>query len=216
MSLASFYGGSHKGSVFGYSAQYGDDYHWGQDIKGHPEGTPIPALAAGTVAQAGWQSAHGWYISVDTGDGWFDTYSHMASLWHDVGAWLEQGASVGPLGTTGLSTGPHLHTQRTRNPFPWAHGTEVDPWPRIVSLITGTASGGSSQFIVPASEESEMIHVFVAKNISWILVNAATKQYWQTGDQNVANMWARLFGDARTARPEDIPTLLLVTGAKAA
>lgn len=216
MSLAGFYGGSHKGSVFGYSAQYGGDFHYGQDIKGHPVGTPIPALAAGTVVRAGWQSAHGYWLAVDTGDGWFDTYSHMVSIWHDVGAWVGQGATVGPLGNTGLSTGPHLHLQRTRNPFPWSHGTEVDPWPRIAQIITGTASGGSTPFIVPASEESEMIHVCVAKNRSWMLINNTTKQYWQTGDQNVANMWARLFGDARIVLAEDVPTLLLVTGAKAA
>lgn len=146
MSLASFYGGAHKGSVFGYSAQYGDGYHWGQDIDDHDEGTPIPALAAGRVARAGWQVAHGWWTAVDTGDGWYDTYSHMVGLWHDVGAELGQGDAVGPLGTTGLSTGPHLHTQRTRNPFPWSHGTEIDPWPRIANLITASAGGGTTPF----------------------------------------------------------------------
>ena len=215
MSLAGFYGGSHKGSVFGYSAQYGDDFHYGQDIKGHATGTPIPALAAGIVDRAGWNAAHGWYIAVDTGDGWYDTYSHMVSLWHDVGAWIPQGATVGPLGSTGLSTGPHLHTQRTRNPFPWAHGTEIDPWPRIAQIITGTASGGSSAFIIPV-EEPKMIHVSVEANKSWMLVNPVTKLYWQTDSQAVANMWARLFGNASKARPEDIPTLILVTGANPA
>ena len=197
MTLAGFYGGSHKGSVFGYSAQYGDDYHWGQDIKGHPEGTPIPALAAGTVAQAGWQSAHGWYISVDTGDGWFDTYSHMVSLWHDVGAWLEQGASVGPLGTTGLSTGPHLHTQRTRNPFPWSHGTEVDPWPRIVNTITGTSGGGLNPFDPEEDDMIDSMFAVVDGVPSWCWLNWGTGKVLAVHTQEEADWVGGYMGSVR-------------------
>ena len=150
--LAGFYGGTHKGSVFGYSAQYGADFHWGQDIKGHPTGTPIPALAAGVISHTGWQSGHGWWAAVDTQDGWYDTYSHMVSLWNNQGTWLNAGDTVGPLGNTGISFGAHLHTQRTRTPFPWSHGTEVDPWPRIVGIISGTSGGGA---LVPIDEEEE-------------------------------------------------------------
>lgn len=175
--LASFYGGDHKGSVFGYSSEYGHKYHYGQDISGHVQGTPIPALAAGRVARAGWQSSHGWWLAVDTGDGWYDTYSHMVSLWHDVDAWIAVGGTVGPLGSTGESSGPHLHKQRTRNPFPWSHGTEVDPWPRIVNLLTSSAGSGITPF---ESEEDNMasgivfINTDVSQNGKWLFALAGS------------------------------------------
>lgn len=143
MSVASFYGGDHKGSVFGYSAEYGPDFHYGQDIKRHPSGTPIPSLSTGRIVRSEWQSSHGWFVSVDSGDGWFWTYSHMDAQGFPVGTSVGIGTSLGSVGSTGQSTGPHTHVQRTRNPLPWVHGTEVDPWPQIAQIITSSSGGGT-------------------------------------------------------------------------
>lgn len=141
MSIASFYGGDHKGSVFGRSEEYGPDYHWGQDFKRHPEGTPIPSLSAGTIVLSEKQDGHGWFVSVDSGDGWYWTYSHMDMQGFPVGTTVTLGFSLGSVGSTGQSTGPHVHVQRTRNPRPWLHGTEVDPWPQIAAILATTAGG---------------------------------------------------------------------------
>lgn len=217
MSLASFYGGAHKGSVFGESAGY-DGFHYGQDVKGHAQGTPIPALAAGRVARAGWQVAHGWWTAVDTGDGWYDTYSHMVALWHDVGTELGQGDAVGPLGTTGLSTGPHLHTQRTRNPFPWAHGTEIDPWPRIASLISGIAGGGISPFD-PEEDDMTLPLYFQAIDNNGLDVGVGVHDWWvrPSPGSPLLRMTQGQVADAWTAEgiahaPFDYPTRVMTRG----
>jgi murein DD-endopeptidase MepM/ murein hydrolase activator NlpD len=77
-----------------------------------PTGTPVLATASGTVVLAGWCSrGTGNCVVIDHGDGWKSQYFHLSRVDVATGAQVGQGQRVGGLGSTGRSTGPHLHFQ---------------------------------------------------------------------------------------------------------
>lgn len=77
-----------------------------------PTGTPVLATASGTVVLAGWCSrGTGNCVVIDHGDGWKSQYFHLSRVDVAAGARVGQGQRVGGLGSTGRSTGPHLHFQ---------------------------------------------------------------------------------------------------------
>ncbi len=74
-------------------------------------GTPILAAGNGTVLKAGWSSGHGKHTEIQHANGYVTTYSHQSNFAAGIvpGAKVRQGQVIGYLGSTGLSTGPHLH-----------------------------------------------------------------------------------------------------------
>jgi len=72
-------------------------------------GTPIHAAAAGRVVHAGWYGAYGIAVIIDHGDGWSTLYGHCSSVNVGVGQNVPSGEAIGNVGSTGYSTGPHLH-----------------------------------------------------------------------------------------------------------
>jgi len=104
------------------STYYGG-YHAGIDIDGfNAYGAPISAAASGTVVLASWSDAgYGYHVIIDHGDGTQTLYAHLSEIWVSAGQWVNQGEGVGALGSTGYSTGPHLHFEIHVN------GYAVDP-----------------------------------------------------------------------------------------
>ncbi len=86
----------------------GSEYHSGQDISA-PKGTPVVAPADGTVTHAGWQSGYGNLVTVDHGNGLSTRYGHLSKVEVAAGQEVKRGALLGLVGSTGRSTGPHLH-----------------------------------------------------------------------------------------------------------
>jgi murein DD-endopeptidase MepM/ murein hydrolase activator NlpD len=82
--------------------------HEGIDIAGG-SGTPIAAAATGTVISAGWSGGYGQLVVLDHGDGLSTAYAHLSSIAVSAGQTVPQGSVVGGMGTTGSSTGVHLH-----------------------------------------------------------------------------------------------------------
>lgn len=82
--------------------------HEGIDIAGG-SGTPIAAARSGTVIVAGWSGGYGNLVVVDHGGGLSTAYAHLSSIAVSVGQGVGQGTVVGGMGTTGHSTGVHLH-----------------------------------------------------------------------------------------------------------
>lgn len=74
-------------------------------------GTPILAAGNGTVLKAGWSSGYGKHTEIQHANGYVTTYSHQSNFAAGIvpGAKVRQGQVIGYLGSTGLSTGPHLH-----------------------------------------------------------------------------------------------------------
>ncbi len=94
--------------------------HTGIDIA-VPSGTPVHAAAGGTVVYAGWMSGYGYLVAIDHGTGLATAYAHNSSLLVTVGARVGQGQVVSLSGSTGHSTGPHVHFEVRVN------GVPVDP-----------------------------------------------------------------------------------------
>jgi murein DD-endopeptidase MepM/ murein hydrolase activator NlpD len=84
------------------------EYHKGQDIAA-PTGTPISATADGVVVVAGWVKGYGNGIYIDHGNGITTRYGHLSRIDVVVGQTVKRGGHLGLVGSTGRSTGPHLH-----------------------------------------------------------------------------------------------------------
>jgi murein DD-endopeptidase MepM/ murein hydrolase activator NlpD len=82
--------------------------HEGIDL-GAAEGTPIAAAAAGTVVYAGWLEGYGNLTVIDHGGGLATAYGHQSRIVVSAGEQVSQGEIIGYVGSTGHSTGPHLH-----------------------------------------------------------------------------------------------------------
>lgn len=98
-------------SPFGYRIHpiYGyKKFHYGVDLAA-PKGTPIKAAKAGTVVAASYGSSAGYYVQINHGDGFQSKYLHMTHYIVKTGQYVTQGQVIGYVGSTGASTGPHLH-----------------------------------------------------------------------------------------------------------
>jgi murein DD-endopeptidase MepM/ murein hydrolase activator NlpD len=83
-------------------------HHSGIDISA-PPGHPVLAAAAGRVGFAGWQNGYGMTIELDHGEGWTTLYAHLSGIGVVEGQSLAAGEEIGAVGSTGASSGPHLH-----------------------------------------------------------------------------------------------------------
>ena len=98
--------------------------HQAIDISGNSYGKTIVASASGTVVRAnksGWGGGYGLYIMIDHGGGWATLYAHCSAVNVNVGQQVSQGQAIGKIGSTGDSSGPHLHFEVRYN------GVRVDP-----------------------------------------------------------------------------------------
>lgn len=83
-------------------------YHQGVDLGG-PAGTPIYASRSGVVTVATFSSSAGYYVTINHGDGFSSIYMHMTNYVVSGGAAVSAGQLIGYMGSTGISTGNHLH-----------------------------------------------------------------------------------------------------------
>ena len=95
-------------------------FHAGEDIAAN-SGTSILAADGGTVATATYSSSYGNYVMINHGGGRVTLYAHMSSMAVSVGQSVTKGQVIGYVGSTGLSTGPHLHFEVRVN------GATTDP-----------------------------------------------------------------------------------------
>lgn len=98
-------------------------YHWGHsaiDI-GAKIGTPIYSIEKGQITFSGWSNGYGYNIIVDHGGGQKSRYAHFSKLYVKKGALVDKGQQIGEMGSTGWSTGPHLHIEIIIN------GVKVNP-----------------------------------------------------------------------------------------
>jgi murein DD-endopeptidase MepM/ murein hydrolase activator NlpD len=105
--------------VSGFGMRWGR-MHEGIDIAAS-SGTPIRAAAGGTIIHAGWLGGYGNLVVVDHGNGLATAYAHASSILVAVGQQVSQGQTVSLVGSTGHSSGPHLHFEVRVN------GVAVDP-----------------------------------------------------------------------------------------
>jgi murein DD-endopeptidase MepM/ murein hydrolase activator NlpD len=94
-----------RGNPFGGA---GSEFHPGQDIAA-PRGTPVFAPADGRVVEAGWKNGYGQTVVLDHGNGLTTRYAHLSRIEVTAEQELKRGDQLGQVGSTGRSTGPHLH-----------------------------------------------------------------------------------------------------------
>jgi murein DD-endopeptidase MepM/ murein hydrolase activator NlpD len=120
--------GRRRHPILGYTRMHaGIDY-------AAPRGTPIHAVTDGTVQFAGRHGGHGNYVKLSHGGGVGTGYGHMSRIAVRVGQHVSRGQVIGYVGSTGLSTGPHLHYELFRN------GHTVNP--ASVSFVTRSQLSG--------------------------------------------------------------------------
>ena len=95
-------------SRFGASSSIRKSVHTGLDIAA-PSGTTYTAAASGTVSFAGYKGSYGNLIVIDHGNGVQTYYGHSSRIYVSAGESVSQGEAIGAVGSTGNSTGPHLH-----------------------------------------------------------------------------------------------------------
>lgn len=99
-----------------YGSRWGRQ-HQGVDIGGSM-GDPVKASDGGTVTYAGWYDGYGNFIKIKHDNGYETYYGHLSSIGVSVGQKVAQGEVIGKLGSTGRSTGPHLHFEIRKNGVP--------------------------------------------------------------------------------------------------
>ncbi|POX60852.1 peptidase [Streptomyces sp. Ru62] len=104
-------------------SMWSSGHHTGVDFV-VPAGTPLKAVAAGTVVSAGWGGAYGNQVVIKLNDGYYAQYGHLSQLSVSAGQTVTAGQQVGLSGATGNVTGPHLHFEIRTTPD---YGSDVDP-----------------------------------------------------------------------------------------
>ncbi len=99
-----------------------DTNHYGLDFAGQM-GTPIYAIDDGVVVYSGWNDhGYGYVMVIDHGNGWQSLYAHLSEIYFGCGQSVFSGDTIAAMGSTGRSTGPHLHFELRYN------GNFVNPW----------------------------------------------------------------------------------------
>lgn len=116
--------------------------HKGVDLSG-PVGTPIYATADGVVSKAEWFSSYGLYVSLEHGADIQTRYAHMSRINVASGQQVRKGDVIGFVGSTGRSTGPHLHYEvriagKAVNPIPYMQADQF----RTAAVAINDASAG--------------------------------------------------------------------------
>ncbi|MEV6260021.1 transglycosylase family protein [Streptomyces sp. NPDC051784] len=111
------------GTPYHQSGSWASGYHTGVDFP-VPTGTSVKAVNSGKVVSAGWAGAYGYEIVIRHGDGRYSQYAHLSSLHVRAGQQVTGGQRIARSGSTGNSTGPHLHFEIRTGP---GYGSDVDP-----------------------------------------------------------------------------------------
>lgn len=91
-----------------------------------PIGTPIRSVGDGTVVLAGWKTGYGYFTSIHHNGTYTTNYAHQSKIIVKYGQKVTQGETIGYVGSTGYSTGPHLHYEMVKN------GTKINPLKEVL------------------------------------------------------------------------------------
>lgn len=143
----------HQSSDFGYRSDPfhgGGAFHAGLDLTGKT-GEAIHAAADGVVVRAGWWAGYGKVVVVDHGNGMETRYGHMSRLNVKAGDSIRQGEVVGAMGSTGRSTGTHLHFEIRLD------GRPIDPQPflDLASFGVDTPARARQTVVAPLTIASD-------------------------------------------------------------
>ncbi|MGW6717702.1 transglycosylase family protein [Streptomyces sp. NPDC054995] len=111
------------GTPYRQAGSWSSGYHTGVDFP-VPTGTSVKSVAPGRVVSAGWAGAYGYEVVIRHNDGKYSQYAHLSALHVRAGQSVSGGQRIARSGSTGNSTGPHLHFEIRTGP---GYGSDVDP-----------------------------------------------------------------------------------------
>ncbi|EGK2525008.1 peptidoglycan DD-metalloendopeptidase family protein [Listeria monocytogenes] len=174
----------HFGSPFRMTSGYGprtvfgkQEFHKGIDY-GAPTGTPLPAQYGGKVSRAGTAGGFGNLVSITAGKGIENLYGHLSKILTSAGSVVKAGQIIGLVGSTGRSTGPHVHYQVNQN------GKPVNP---SSSLGGGSFNGKGGSKAVNGWVQQAIGLTGVPASWSNALATIAMKE--SNGNPNAVNNW---------------------------
>lgn len=125
--------------------------HSGVDIAA-PQGVALESLTSGVVVYSGWVGGYGWFISIKDSSGVYWNYGHNSMLLLSEGDRVTEGQPIALVGSTGNSTGPHVHIERR---IGGTFGNTTDPLPYIQSKWSLDGYNGTGEF--PNSPDFKVI-----------------------------------------------------------
>ena len=154
--------------------------HHGTDF-GAKRGTPILAAADGKVIFSGWKGGYGKVIKIEHADGYVTLYAHQSRLKVENGTEVKSGEIIGYVGSTGRSTGPHLHFGLYKN------GRPINPLTMVKFSKEGLTGKGRKAFLNRKEKYTKIINKIFENNIPsyvWNTVNEVSvlpsmKKYYQ-------------------------------------
>ncbi|CAA6819065.1 MAG: Membrane proteins related to metalloendopeptidases [uncultured Sulfurovum sp.] len=154
--------------------------HHGTDF-GARRGTPILAAADGEVIFSGWKGGYGKVIKIQHKDGYVTLYAHQSRLKVNKGTSVKAGQIIGYVGSTGRSTGPHLHFGLYKN------GRAIDPMRMVKFSTEGLTGKGKKAFLNRKTKYTQIINKIFEDNIPsyvWNSVDTVSvvpsmKKYYQ-------------------------------------
>ncbi len=141
--------GTHLTSAFGmrwHPVLGGHRPHEGVDLAG-PVGTPVHATGDGVVGRADWFSSYGLFVEIEHGSQLETRYGHMSRLNVAAGQFVHRGDVIGYIGTTGRTTGPHLHYEVR------VDGVAVNPMPYMQGEGSAELASAAVAYGVDAGDE---------------------------------------------------------------
>lgn len=111
------------GTAYRQAGSWSSGYHTGVDFP-VPTGTSVKAVAPGRVVSSGWAGAYGYEVVIRHEDGRYSQYAHLSALHVKEGQSVSGGQRIARSGSTGNSTGPHLHFEVRLGP---GYGSDIDP-----------------------------------------------------------------------------------------
>ncbi len=180
-------------SVFGWRIHpiSGDPrFHMGTDL-GAPLGTPVLAAYAGRVAIADFLGGYGLAIALDHNKGTQQTlYGHLSEIFVKQGEWVKQGSVIGRVGSTGNSTGAHLHFEfRQLTPDGWVAldpGSQLEyALAELVKVLAVSEKGIAIAKGIPVSRQGQ---AGVSGEISWNLDQERNSKHSESDQPNNASI----------------------------
>ncbi|MFG3409147.1 transglycosylase family protein [Streptomyces sp. NPDC048142] len=111
------------GTAYRQAGSWSSGYHTGVDFP-VPTGTSVKSVAPGRIVSAGWAGAYGYEVVIRHSDGKYSQYAHLSALHVRAGQSVSGGQRIARSGSTGNSTGPHLHFEIRTGP---GYGSDIDP-----------------------------------------------------------------------------------------
>lgn len=167
---------------------FGKTWHGGMDFAA-PTGTPLPAQHPGSVSYAGWASGYGNLVAINVAKGLHTLYGHMNSIGVRLGQSVSAGRQIGTVGSTGNSTGPHVHYELRKGSV---FGQSVDPKTYGQATSSGKVSGvrrfapNVARWQGTVERALGMLGLLNTANVNATLNQIRTES---NGNPNAINLW---------------------------